>query len=49
MTKNDNLYIEALKEGRNNMKDGISFNELIKHLGSKAYKRQVSLQSKLIN
>ncbi|HEX7414574.1 MAG TPA: hypothetical protein VF411_11070, partial [Bacteroidia bacterium] len=25
------------KEGRNNMKDGISFNELIKHLGSKGF------------
>lgn len=37
MTKNDNLYIEALKEGRNNMKDGISFDELIKHLQSKGF------------
>jgi hypothetical protein len=35
--KNDNLYIEALKFGRDNMNSGVSFSEMKTHLESKGH------------
>ena len=37
MTKTDNLYIEALKEGRNRMKEGITFDDLRGYLENNGF------------